>query len=97
MKNDTESAISLLDFLYQIEFLTARIADNQRKEEYRYVRPYENPNLITATFDLDNYIWDIHPCYRAYLMNLNDIKKRMILSEQDENKKGKKTKRRMSK
>lgn len=95
MKNDYDSALMLLDFLYQIEFLTARKVDNQRREEYRYIRPYENPNLITGSFDLENYIWDIHPCYRAYLMSQYDRKKRMMVFSQSDSKKGKKAKRRV--
>ena len=95
--DNQDDALLIWQMLYNIEFLTPRIVDNTRASLYRYVRPSEDETLVTWSRwnDMQKYIWDIHPCYRVFLMDEHDNEqKRLLPMNYDCSAKAKKRKRR---
>lgn len=80
--DNQEDAFKIWHLLYNIEFLTPRIADNTKETQYRYIRPSEDTTLIMVSRwnDIQRYLWDVHPCYRAFLMREHDNKMKTILT-----------------
>ena len=95
--DNQDDALLIWQMLYNIEFLTPRIVDNTRASLYRYVRPSEDETLVTWSRwnDMQKYIWDIHPCYRVFLMDEHDNEqKRLLPMNYDSSAKANKRKRR---
>lgn len=79
--DNQDDALKIWYLLYNIEFLTPRIADNTRESLCRYIRPSEDTTLVSWSRwnDMQRYVWDVHPCYRVFLMEEHDNKQKMIL------------------
>ena len=90
-----KDALEIWHLLYNIEFLTPRVVDNTRASLCRYIRPSEDTTLVSWSRwnDMQRYVWDVHPCYRVFLMDEYDSKQKAILPA-DYNPKAKATKRR---
>ena len=65
--------------LYEIEFLTPRAKDCTQAKGFTHIRPYTDPTLVSASrwTDMQKYIWEIHPCYRSYLLDISNSNKKM--------------------
>ncbi|HJG85788.1 hypothetical protein [Pseudoflavonifractor capillosus] len=70
----------LWNLLYEIEFLTPRAKDCTQPKGFTHIRPYVDPTLVSASrwTDMQKFIWEIHPCYRSYLINISNASKKMI-------------------
>lgn len=79
--DNQEDALRIWHLLYNIEFLTPRIVDNTRTSLCRYIRPSEDTTLVSWSRwnDMQRYVWDVHPCYRVFLMDEHDNKQKAIL------------------
>lgn len=79
--DNQEDALRIWHLLYNIEFLTPRIVDNTRASLCRYIRPSEDATLVSWSRwnDMQRYVWDVHPCYRVFLMDEYDNKQKAIL------------------
>ena len=56
--DNQEDAFKIWHLLYNIEFLTPRIADNTKETQYRYIRPSEDTTLIMVSRwnDIQRYL-----------------------------------------
>lgn len=77
--NNKDDMFKLWKLLYEIEFLTPRAKDCTQPKGFMHIRPYADPTLVSASrwTDMQKYIWEIHPCYRSYLMDISNANRRM--------------------
>ncbi len=69
----------LWSILYEIEFLTPRAKDYTQRKGYSHVRPSSDSTLVSAQRwnEMQKYDWEVHPCYRSFLINIQNQNKRM--------------------
>lgn len=86
-----EMIIALWKLLYNIGFINPRAADNTKEKKYTFI-PY-NENLVSSSGwnNMQRYSWDVHPCYRPYLIDIKEARKNMLLSQEDKQYKANKT------
>lgn len=96
---DIDSVFMLWDALSNIGFLNTQTIDNTQAKLYSFL-PYDKSLIkISRWNDIQKYTWHIHPCYRSYLIDIqNQDKTRRLLMSQKINinnstKKKKKNKR----
>lgn len=95
--DNEDDAFKIWRLVYNIEFLTPKVADNTKKSQYRYVRPFEDNSLVSMSRwnDIQKHIWDIHPCYRVFLIHEKENKEKALLFQnKNKNSKGKKVRKR---
>lgn len=65
-----DDALSLLDFLFKLGFLNARIADRAMPDGYGHVDPMRDPRLVDRSRlnELQSVVWEVHPAYRDFLL-----------------------------
>lgn len=76
--NNAEDMFKLWKLLYEIEFLTPRAKDCTQPKGFTHIRPYADPTLVSASrwTDMQKYTWEIHPCYRSFLLEISNADKR---------------------
>jgi hypothetical protein len=96
--DDEYDAFVLWKLLFDIEFITPRKADSLMAKGYKHIRPNDDVSLVCKARwnDLNKFIWDVHPCYRSYLMDIKDFEDRskLLPSDSIKSQKGKHTKKR---
>lgn len=77
--DNMDDMFKLWGILYDIEFLTPRAKDNSQRKGFSHIRPYEDSTLVSAQRwnDMQKYIWEVHPCYRSYLINIWNKNRKM--------------------
>lgn len=77
---NVDDMFELWNLLYEVEFLTPRAKDCTQPKGFTHIRPYTDLTLVSASRwnDMQKYIWEIHPCYRSYLLNISCSNKKMI-------------------
>lgn len=67
-----DDMFKLWEILYRIEFLNPRAKDNTQSKGYTHIRYTNDSTLVKSTRwnDMQKYIWEIHPCYRSFLLNI---------------------------
>ncbi len=65
----------LWKFLYNIEFITARTKDRTQSRDFSFV-PYDEYLVAPENWqNMQKYSWEIHPCYRTYLLDYRKAEK----------------------
>ena len=74
-----EDMFRLWRILFEIEFLTPRTKDNTQRKGYSHIRPSSDSTLVSAQRwnDMQKFIWEVHPCYRSFLIHIDNQNKRM--------------------
>lgn len=67
---DEDDALALLDYLFKLGFLNARIADKTMPDGYGHIDPIRDPRLVDRSRlnELQNVTWEVHPAYRDFLL-----------------------------
>lgn len=78
--NNMDDMFKLWKILYDIEFLTPRAKDVTQSKGFTHIRPSKDSTLVSVSRwnDMQKYIWEIHPCYRSYLLDIRKQHKRMV-------------------
>jgi hypothetical protein len=65
-----EDIFSLWSLLFEAGFFYPRVSDLRQKEGYRFIRPDEEPGLVTKARwnDIQGVLWEIHPVFRDFLI-----------------------------
>lgn len=66
-----DDAFVIWKLLRDIEFFAPRLSDGRETRGFTHLRPNEDIALIGKSRwnDMNKYTWEIHPCYRAYLID----------------------------
>ena len=74
-----EDTLKLWKLLYEIEFLTPRAKDVTQTKGYMHIRPSDDSTLVCESRwnDMQKYLWEVHPCYRSFLINIAQQNRRM--------------------
>ena len=75
-----DDMFKLWKILYDIEFLTPRAKDVTQPKGFTHIRPSTDSTLVSSARwnDMQKYIWEIHPCYRSYLIDIRNQNRKMI-------------------
>ncbi|ARU59869.1 hypothetical protein CBW65_01455 [Tumebacillus avium] len=88
---DSEGVFVIWKLLYDIEFFTPKLGD---EDNYKHFRPKDDPYLVSISRwnDMQKYTWEVHPCYRSYL--IEEQKKDYFAKQVKSNKSSKRKNRR---
>jgi hypothetical protein len=69
-----DSVIPLLQLLYEVGFLNARVPDPKRDREFRHVTFADEPYLVSKERwnDLQAVRWEVHPAFRTFLSDARE-------------------------
>jgi hypothetical protein len=69
---DRDHAFRLWKFLFEIDFLNARVSDDQERKKYRHLSPDDDPGLVSTArwADIQAVLWEITPAYRDHLIGI---------------------------
>lgn len=72
--NDDDDFLLLLEFMFDYDILNARISDSRQKDGYRFIRPNDDPTLVSRGRwgDLQQIVWEVNPAFRDYLISVQD-------------------------
>lgn len=70
--NNDDDFLRLLEFLFDYDILNARVSDARMKDGYRFIRPSDEPTLISRGRwgDLQKIVWEVNPAFRDYLISV---------------------------
>ena len=64
-----DAVFPLWDLLNNIGFFNVRIKDRRKSKQYDFL-PYSGNRVLAVNWnELQKYEWEIHPCYRVYLID----------------------------
>jgi hypothetical protein len=65
-----EDTFGLWSLLFEAGFFYPRVSDDRQKEGYRFIRPDEEPGLVTKARwnDIQGVLWEVHPVFRDFLI-----------------------------
>ncbi|WP_154662542.1 P-loop ATPase, Sll1717 family [Solimonas flava] len=83
---DDDSFLLLLQLLFDLGVLNARISDVREKDGYRHIKPEESPSLVSKSrwTDLQKIVWEVNPAYRDFLLRVqaNDAARQGLATSQ---------------
>ena len=72
MRQDREDDIfEIWRFLYNANFLNARISDDREKDGYRHIHADQDPMLVTKARwnEIQGLLWEVNPAFRDFLVS----------------------------
>ncbi len=67
--DNDDDALALLNFLFEMGVLNARVSDAREKDGFRHVSPSIDPRLVSRARwnELQAVVWEVNPAYRDHL------------------------------
>lgn len=84
--NQNEDTFLLWATLYNVGFINPRMPDNTQTKNYSFI-PYD-PTLVSIARwnDMQKYEWEVHPCYRSFLIDIKNQNKKRAIFDLDQKK-----------
>lgn len=83
--NQIEDAFLLWSMLYNIGFINPRMPDNTQKKNFSFI-PYDETLVSIARWnDMQKYEWEVHPCYRSFLIDIKNQNMKRAIWDVDSN------------
>lgn len=70
--HNNHDVLRLLSVLWEAGLMNPRVEDDRQKKAYRHILHRDDPNLVTPARwnDLQNTLWEVHPAFRTWLLDL---------------------------